>query len=137
MCHLESLDHEAIESTDAKSVENGQGTITAFLPSHQHFAARYTFGVGECFLHDEQAAKSNGEHGSQQTTQRCDDEGLCPLDGGPNVHDQQSRYGENNACSQRFTCRCHGLYCVVLEDRYILEHGSQNNHRHHCSGNAG
>ena len=136
MRHLETFDHQSIDATNAQSVKNGHGAIPTLLSSDQHFTACNTFRIRERLLNDEQSSQGNGKHGAKQSSEGGNDQGLQPLNLRPNTHDKKCRDGENYTSSQRFTRRCHGLYCVVFEDGYITEEGSQDDHGHHCGRNA-
>ena len=46
MRNLETFHHQAVESTDAKGIENRKRTISAFLTCDKNFSASHAFGVG-------------------------------------------------------------------------------------------
>ena len=137
MGDLETLDHQSVEATDSESVQNSESTIATFFTSHQHLSARNALWIRQRFLNDEQTSQRNGEHRAKETTQCSDDEGLKPLDVGPNVHHQQGRHGKDDTSGQRFTSRRHGLDGVVFENGDVLEQCPEDNHGHDGCWNAG
>ena len=114
--HFESFDHQPVDAANGQCIEDGQRSFTPLFTCHQYFAAGHAFWIGKCFFNNEETSQRNGEHRAQQTTERGDDECLHPLDAGPEVHDQQGRNGENDARSEGFTSRSHGLNCVVFKN---------------------
>ena len=126
--HFKPFDHQAVNATNGERIQDGHGTIASLFTSDQHFPACHAFGVRQGFLNDEQSAECDGEHRPKQTAEHGDDQGFQPLNFTPDAHDEQGRYSKNNASSEGFSCRGHGLNGVVLENGDVLEEGPQNDH---------
>ena len=96
MRHFKPFHHQTIDATNRQGIEDSERTITALFACDQHLSAGHTFRIRESLFDDEKTAQSDGEHRAQQPTKRRDDEGLHPLNGRPDVHNQQSRHSKDD-----------------------------------------
>ena len=131
------FDHKAVQGADSKGIQDGDHAVASFFTCNQHFPARHAFWVRQGFFDDEQSTQSDGEHGAKPSSQQGNGERDAPIDVRPKADHEEGWDGENHASGEAFTRAGHGLHAVVFQNADVVEHQSEDDHRHDSRRNAG